>query len=594
MVFVVATAGHVDHGKSTLVKALTGMEPDRWEEERDRGLTIDLGFVWTQLPSGREVAFVDVPGHERFLGNMLAGLGPAPVVCFIVAADEGWQAQSTDHRDAVSALGVEHGLVVLTRADRAEQARRDEVHAQVRHELAGTPLADAPVVAVSAVTGEGLDELRDTLDEVLAAAPVPDPQERTRLWIDRAFTIKGAGTVVTGTLAAGTLAEGDRLDLVGAQGTRQVAVRALHSRNRAQQSIGPVNRVAVNLRGETVDDIHRGDVLVSPGEWEVIDTVDVRRTMGQELTDGPQTVVVHTGTVAVEAQLRPFDDDHARLIFTRPLPLQLGDRFVVRGSGARSVLAGVQVLDIDPPTLTRRGDGRRRGEALAGMSPAGDPVVEVTRRGVVHAGKLKRMGMALPDAPPAGVTAFGPWWVDAALVETWRERLCAAVDKLDPLSPGLSRGAARGLISAPDDALLDAVVAAAGLEQEGGHIRRPGARVDLGPAEKAVATLEGWLADEPFAAPDANELADLKLGPKQLAAAERAGRLLRLGEGVVLLPDAPRTALAQLRRLEQPFTTSQARKALDTSRRIAIPLLEHLDSLGLTRRVDAGNRVIVG
>ena len=163
-----ATAGHVDHGKSSLVKALTGMEPDRWEEEKRRGLTIDLGFVWMKLDSGADVAFVDVPGHEKFLGNMLAGVGPAPVVLFVVAADEGWQAQSADHRDALRALGIEHGVVALTRADKADAARRAEVTAQVKAELAGTALADAPVVEVSAKTGEGVEKLRAELDQVLS------------------------------------------------------------------------------------------------------------------------------------------------------------------------------------------------------------------------------------------------------------------------------------------------------------------------------------------------------------------------------------------------------------------------------------------
>src|SRR6478735_8206219 len=181
---VVATAGHVDHGKSTLVRALTGMEPDRWAEERRRGLTIDLGFAWTTLPSGRDVAFVDVPGHERFLGNMLAGLGPAPVVCFVVAADEGWRAQSSDHRDAVAALGIEHGLIVVSRIDLAP-GRYPTVLAQVRDELAGTGLRNAPAVAVSATTGQGLDDLRHVLDDVLAALPAPVTTGRVRLWVDR-------------------------------------------------------------------------------------------------------------------------------------------------------------------------------------------------------------------------------------------------------------------------------------------------------------------------------------------------------------------------------------------------------------------------
>lgn len=214
--YVVATAGHVDHGKSTLVRALTEMDPDRWEEEKRRGLTIDLGFAWTTLPSGADVAFVDVPGHEKFLGNMLAGVGPAPVVLFVVAADEGWQAQSTDHRDALRALGVEHGIIALTRSDRATVDRT----AEIRTQLAGTPLADVPIIPVSAPTGDGIAELRQALDEVLAAAPVPDAQAPVRLWVDRAFSVKGAGTVVTGTLAAGTLRVGDSLKVATAGGER--------------------------------------------------------------------------------------------------------------------------------------------------------------------------------------------------------------------------------------------------------------------------------------------------------------------------------------------------------------------------------------
>lgn len=177
------------------------MQPDRWEEERRRGLTIDLGFAWTTLPSGREVAFVDVPGHQRFLANTLAGLGPAPVVCFVVAADEGWQAQSGDHRDALAALGIRHGLIVISRADRAPD-RAVAALAQARDELAGTGLADAPGVIASAVDGTGLAELRATLDRVLGQLPAPDTTARVRLWVDRSFTITGAGTVVTGTLTA--------------------------------------------------------------------------------------------------------------------------------------------------------------------------------------------------------------------------------------------------------------------------------------------------------------------------------------------------------------------------------------------------------
>ena len=189
------------------------------------------------MASGREVAFVDVPGHQRFLGNTLAGLGPAPVVCFVVAADEGWQAQSSDHRDALAALGIRHGLIVITRADRAPE-RAADVLAQARAELAETGLRDAPGVIVSAVDGSGLTELRAALDRVLSQLPAPETTARVRLWVDRSFTITGAGTVVTGTLAAGTLARGDRLDLLGAQRTRSVVIRGLQSRGEPYPTLG--------------------------------------------------------------------------------------------------------------------------------------------------------------------------------------------------------------------------------------------------------------------------------------------------------------------------------------------------------------------
>ena len=576
------------------------MEPDRWEEERRRGLTIDLGFAWTTLPSGREVAFVDVPGHHRFLSNTLAGLGPAPVVCFVVAADEGWQAQSSDHRDALAALGIRHGIIAITRADLAPEAAAD-VLAQAREELSETGLRDAPGVIVSAVDGTGLTELRATLDRVLSHVPTPETTARLRLWVDRSFTITGAGTVVTGTLAAGTLARGDRLDLLGAQRMRSVVIRGLQSRGEPYPRLGPVARVALNLRGVSRDAIRRGDALVTPGAWPSTRALDVRRVTGSPLTEAPARLVVHVGTAAVPARLRPFDDDHGRLTLDRRLPLVLGDRLVLRDPGSHrglGVLGGAQVLDAEPPLLRRRGDSARWAAALAGMDVAGDIGTEVARRGAVQESHLRRLGLLPDEAPgvPAGVRVLDGWWIHVPTYEAWQQRLRTAVNELharDPLADGLSRGAARDLLALPDESLLDPVVRDAGLEQGGGHIRVAGARDDLGRAEAGVGELEARLRAEPFHAPEADELSALRLGVRELAAAERAGRVLRLRDGVVLLPTAPALAMRELARLEQPFTTSQARQALDTTRRVAIPLLEHLDARGWTRRLDAGHREVV-
>ncbi|GAB25308.1 selenocysteine-specific elongation factor [Gordonia polyisoprenivorans NBRC 16320 = JCM 10675] len=598
--FVVATAGHVDHGKSTLVRALTGIEPDRWAEERRRGLTIDLGFAWTTLPSGRNVAFVDVPGHERFLGNMLAGLGPAPVVLFVVAADAGWQAQSDDHRDAIAALGITRGLVVLTRSDLAAPERIAQTLTETRAGLADTGLAEAPAVTVSATRGTGLTQMCAALDEILAGSPTASVDAPIRLWIDRSFTVSGAGTVVTGTLSAGTVTVGDTLDLLTAQRIRRVTVRTIQSEERTLASIGPVSRVALNLRGIDSDEIARGDVLLSPDTWRRTDVVDVRRVSGDEFTDAPIHLTAHIGSAALPARMRPLGADHARLTLDRPLPLIVGDRIVLRDPGTR-IVGGGQVVDAEPPPLSRRGDAARRAASLAARRPTDDLRSEVARRGSVTITHLRRLGLldavAEPGTPPDGVLVVGDRWVDADDLALRARRLRTAVQTLhreDPLAAGISRAAAPDLLGLPDDAaLLDAVISAAGVETTDGYLAMPDRGTDLGPAEAAIAAVERRLADDPFAAPEADDLAALGLGDRELAAAERTGRLLRLGSGVVLTPTAPALAMRSLARLPTPFTTSEARQALHTTRRVVIPLLEHLDARGWTRRLDAGHREVI-
>ena len=601
--YVLATAGHVDHGKSTLVNALTGMEPDRWAEERKRGLTIDLGFAWATLPSGRELAFVDVPGHEKFLANMLAGVGPAPIVCLVVAADKGWQAQSSDHRDAITALGITRGLVVITRADLAPESL-PATEAQVRAELRGTPLADAPVLTVSATTGDGLDELVATLDAVTAEAPAPDSGARLRLWVDRAFTIKGAGTVVTGTLTAGTLRTGDRLRLVGETSDEATAVRGLQSRNSSAEVVAPSARVAVNLREVAADEIHRGDALITDDAWPIVEIIDVRRTMGQLLDEGVHGLMLHIGTAAVSVHMRPFDGDHARLTLERPLPLQVTDRIVLRSPGSRNVFAGVVILDVDPPGLSRRGAGTRRALELTDRPETGDILAEVARRGAVERARLVRFGLTIPDAVEGVDEIAGGWLVHRPTLEKWVTAARSTVKaKLaaEPLAAGVPEKALAEelrrfeppLPNSGGQELVSAIASRAGLETVKGMVRPPGHTADLGPAEAGVAELERRLAANPFAAPEADDLRELRLGVRELAVAERAGRLLRLGDGVVVSPRTPAQAMRLLAGLDQPFTTSAARKALGTTRRVVIPLLEHLDGRGWTRRIDNTSREVV-
>ncbi|MEH0846095.1 selenocysteine-specific translation elongation factor, partial [Micromonospora sp. CPCC 205711] len=357
--YVVATAGHVDHGKSTLVRALTGMEPDRWAEERRRGMTIDLGFAWAALPAGGTVAFVDVPGHERFVPNMLAGVGPVPAALIVVAADEGWMPQSTEHLAALHALGVSYGLLVVTRADLADPG---PALADARQRIAATSLGAVEAVAVSAVTGAGLPELRAALDRLVARLPAPDLAAPVRLWVDRSFTIRGSGTVVTGTLGAGRLRVGDELELAGTGAP--VRVRGLHSLNAAHDRVDAVARVAVNLRGIARDRLGRGDALLTPGRFHHTDLLDVRLA-GDPAADLPATLTLHVGSAAVPARVRPLGADTVRLRLDRPLPLLIGDRALLRDPGRHHVAGGVTVLDVDPPPLRRRGAAAARAAVLA-------------------------------------------------------------------------------------------------------------------------------------------------------------------------------------------------------------------------------------
>ncbi len=583
---VVATAGHVDHGKSALVRALTGMEPDRYEEERRRGLTLDLGFVWTRLGAdGEHLAFVDVPGHEKFVPTMLAGAGPVPAVLFVVAADQGWQPQSEEHLAILDALGVRHAVLAVTRSDLADPG---PATADAVERMAATALGSVPAVAVSSVTGAGLDELRARLGQLAASLPVPDADADVRMWLDRAFTVRGHGTVVTGTLGAGTLRVGDRL--VTGDGGSVLRVRGLQALHEDRSAVSGVARVAVNVHGSGADALRRGDVLLTPERWLRTGTVDVR-VVGEPVADLPRNVTLHLGTAAVPVTVRPLGEDTARLTLARELPLRVGDRAVLREPGGRRMPCAAFVLDVRPPRLTRRGAGRARAAELAAMTGVPDGAGEVRRHGLIRRPDLLAMGVAAPSAPVAG-----DWLADPAHWARLGERLVEEVErhaKEHALDPGLPTEAARRLLDLPDRVLVDALASASPrlTVRQGRLYTDDGIGAALPPdVRKAVEAVREDLAAAPFRAPDAGRLAELGLTRKAVAAAHAAGALLRIADGIVLLPDAAARAAAVLARLPQPFTASEARKALDTSRRVALPLLEHLDAHGFTERVDDQRR----
>jgi len=551
-VHVVATAGHVDHGKSTLVRALTGADPDRLAEEKRRGLTIELGYCWTSLDGVGEVAFVDVPGHERFVTTMLSGVGPVPVAMLVVAADDPWMPQAAEHLAALDALGVEHGVLVVTRADLADPG---PALARARAEVDATSMRAVPHVVVSGRTGSGLDELRSTLADVLRSVPAPDPSADVRLWVDRRFHVRGAGTVVTGTLPAGTVSVGDVLEVEG----EEVRVRGLEALGSTRDRVSGVARVALDLGGHAPDAVARGRAIVTPAAYVTTSVLDVRLTGPDRLPERP---VLHVGSAHVGTRAHLLAPGIGRLRLDQPLPLRYGDRAVLRDPGSRQIW-GVRVLDPVPP--------RRRRDI---SSHDGTPAAELRLRGVVRRSVLVRAGVPV-DPLPEGTVVAGDWLVAPGLVAGLRARLEELVAER-PTAPAEAANA----LGLPDPAIATALVAAP-LRLDGGRIAAPGGP----PAElvDAAAVIRAELSG--FAAPDAGRLAELGLDSAALAVLHRAGLLLRVDDRVVLLPGADERAVAVLADLPQPFTTSEARQALGTSRRVALPLLAHLDATGRTVRL---------
>ena len=436
-------------------------------------------------------------------------------------------------------------------------------------------------VAVSGLTGQGLPELRAALDRLVAALPPADTSAPVRLWIDRAFTIKGAGTVVTGTLGAGTIRVGDELVL----GDRTVRVRGLQSLGVPRDDVTAVARIAVNLRGVDKDRASRGDALLTPGRFRPTDLIDVR-IHGDPAGDLPATLSLHLGSAAVPVRVRPLGAGTARLRLARPLPLRLGDRGLLRDPGRHHVAGGVTILDVCPPALSRRGAARDRAAQLETLTGTPDLRDELRRRKLVRGDVLTAMGVPINAEPVAG-----DWFADAGHWSRLGQSLAdetAQYRAEHPLEPGAPLEALRHRLDLPDRALVAALVRPP-LAIRGGRVVGASAGI---PAGLITAVDRAFDGKGPFAAPEAHDLAGLGLGTRQLAAAVRAGLLIQLAPTVVLRAGAVDQAAERLKGIPQPFTLSEARRALGTTRRVAVPLLELLDRNGRTHRLPDDRRTL--
>ena len=612
--YIIGTAGHVDHGKSALVLALTGIDPDRLREEKERGLTIDLGFAWMTLPGGDEVSIVDVPGHERFIKNMLAGVGGIDLALLVIAADEGVMPQTREHLAILDLLGIEHGVVALTKADLVEPEFLELARADAAEVLNGTALAGSPIVACSAVTRQGLDDLLAAVESQLTRTPARRDIGRARLPIDRAFTIAGFGTVVTGTLVDGSLHAGQEVEIV--PGGLRSRIRGLQAHGRKVETAGPGRRTAVNLTGIAVEDLRRGMVVCAPGVLRPTAALDVRlRAVGYLPRPVRHNLAVtfHTGSAEAAGRVLLLDRDElppgqtawAQVRLDEPVAAAKGDRFIIRDPN--ETLGGGRIVDTEvarhrrfhAPTLAAL-------DSLAKGSPAELVAAAVARREPVELRDLlKRAEMdaaaaraAVQDLVAGGglVALDGGDLKDATLLVT-RARFDSLTGQLQealqgyhrgsPLRRGMPREELRSRLGLTPKAFEGALRLWTGrgdVRESGPAVALPSHRASLDAAQEAAAA--GYLTAlraSPFAptteSPPEDDL---------LAYLEAAGDVVRAGEGVVFAAAAYREMVDRIvahLKEHRTVTLAQVRDMFGTSRKYAQALLEHLDAQRVTRRV---------
>lgn len=632
--YVIGTAGHVDHGKSTLVKTLTGIDPDRWEEEQRREMTIDLGFAWLTLPSGRSVSIVDVPGHERFIKNMLAGVGGIDAALLVIAADEAVMPQTAEHLAILDLLGVTHGLVVLTKADLVDDDWLELVREEVRERLRGTTFADAPLVAVSARSGQGLPELLRALDAQLDQTPSRSAARGApRLPIDRTFTIGGFGTVVTGTLTDGPLTVGDEVEVLP-QGLR-ARVRGLQSHNAKLEQALPGSRVAVNLSGVSHHQLRRGDVLARPGALRPTSLVDVQARLVADaprpLTQNmPLDLFVGAAEVACRVtlldreELAPGESGWLQLRLDQPIAVARGDRYILRQPSPSLTLAGGQVIDPHPPRHRRfRAEVITTLESLARGTPA-DLLRRTLADGVPHAwselvaasglsAEVAQEGLAkliereevvfLGDEGRRAKDEQAHTCDDTLQINRqssnflvtvggWnalREKLTTAVrgyHRRFPLRAGMPREELRSRLKLSGPA-LDGVLAAAvaqGLAvAHEASVRLPEFQPTPTPEQqREVQRLLQAFRAAPYTPPAP------ELEPELLNWAFEQNKLVRVAPDVAFLPETYAELVAWVQEQTRDggsVTVAQFRDRFGTSRKYALALLEHLDERRVTRRV---------
>ena len=616
---VIATAGHVDHGKSTLITALTGIDPDRLREERERGMTIDLGFAWLRLSGGDEVGIVDVPGHQDFIRNMLAGVGPVDAVLLVVALDEGVMPQTREHLAILGVLGVDRGVVALTKRDLVDDEWAALARADVAAALQGTGLNGAPMIEVSATARSGLTELVAAMESVLRTAPPRRDLGRPRLPIDRAFTLTGFGTVVTGTLVDGSFETGEDVEILPTG--QHARIRGIQTHKRALESASPGSRVALNLTGVEKDELERGMVIVRPGTLAPISVlsarIDVLRAASDALTHD-ETVKIHAGTAEVMARvsvleaptLAPGTSGWVQLRLATPMAVAVGDRFVIRRPSPPETLGGGAVADITGERMRRRREAveileRRTAPTAASRLLAGldvpRTIEEAGSRSGLDATERDAAARELLDsgrAVPLGDALVSRESFEALAIRI--ERALAATHRRAPLRAGAPREEIRSSVDLSAkrfNALVERLAGEGRVAERGSSLALPAHTPTLTTEqETAWSRARVALAREPLQPPSPGTLeSEYGLDRELVAALSERGDLVRIGTEAVFLPEAVASfAEAVVGELvaNGTITVARARDLTGSSRKHVLPLLGFLDDRGLTRR-SGDDRILV-
>ena len=612
--YVIGTAGHVDHGKSTLVKALTGIDPDRFPEEKAREMTIDLGFAWMALPSGREVSIVDVPGHERFIKNMLAGVGAIDLALLIVAADESVMPQTREHLAILNILQITRGLVVVTKTDLVDEELVDLVKAEVEDTLQGTSFEGCPMVGVSAYTGDGLEELKATMDSILDETDARQDLGRPRLPIDRCFTISGFGTVVTGTLIDGTLTVGQEIELAGSG--QRARVRGLQSHKTKVDATDPGVRLAVNLSGLSKGEVERGEILTIPGWLKPTYRLDARLRMGKNAPNPlkhNQGVTFHLFTSEASARVRLLDADRltagqegwVQLLLADPLPAVKGDFFVIRSS--EDTLGGGQIVDPNPRRRYRRFDDDVIDRLMTlDQGTGGDIIISVAEQwGPCDMTTLSQRTNLSPEEVTERVSqltgeghlvSLGEFGGDADAVvysaQGWgilKSKVASALQLYHtqyPLRHGVPAQEIRSRLNLSQPVYqraLARLVEEQIVVDERQSLRLPDHEITLTPKmeEEASAYLNS-LQKDPYSPPS-----DQRVSPELLGVLIDQGKVVRVTDGVIFDASAYREMterIVQHLKDQGNITVAEARTMFNTSRKYILPLLEHMDQQQITRR----------